>query len=43
LHVLKKGITSMRCSLIKFTLALNTTLVFYKLLVFEFLLGISDY
>jgi hypothetical protein len=38
----KKSITLMHCSLFKFTLLLNSVLPFWKLLVFESLLGISE-
>jgi hypothetical protein len=36
------GITLMHCSLLKFTVALNSALPFWRLLVFEFLLNISE-
>jgi hypothetical protein len=32
----------LHCSLFKFALFLNSVLVFWKLLIFEFLLGISE-
>jgi hypothetical protein len=43
LHTLILGdITSMHSFLFKFTLVLNSALLFWKCLVFEFLLAISD-